>query len=184
MKNNKKILCLLAALFTSTSALAIPIHVNFTGVVDAAELLPNAFGLDPDTNNTITGTAFIPDADMVGDHIYSPADGGLTLSFTVGTMVFDETMDSGWDIFPQLWLLDGVFNGLDFLVDGTEFRFHAFNEEWTASEYQDGVMYSVFGTLEGRATPVGVPEPGTLGLLGAGLLVVAMQRRRRGRAAA
>src|SRR5687767_13120267 len=126
MKNNNKILCLLAGLLTSTSAMAIPIYVNFTGVVTSADT-PNGFGLDLD--DSIWGSAFIPDADVVGDHVYSPAD-GLTLSFTIGSMIFDEAMDSGWDLYPQLWLVDGVFNGLDFIVGGEEFYFSATNDEW------------------------------------------------------
>jgi len=164
----------LAALFVTTSAMAIPVNVDISGVVDFADPIPNAFGLV--AGDTISGSAYIPDADLdlVGPQTYTPNE-GLLLSFTIGSLIFDETQDFGYPGFPTLTLLDGAFFDLNFLALDFSFLFGASFGTWVASDLFS--VDSLIGSFDAVATSV--PEPGTMSLLGAGLVVLAGAKRRR-----
>lgn len=175
MKMICRVMIALVALSAVSVANAVPIQFNFVGSVASAEPVPNAFGLG--IGDPIFGTAFLPDADLIGAHTYTPDDGLLQLSFTIGTVSFVETQDFGYDEFPTLTTIDGALAGLNFFVLDSEFLFSAFDGTWSASFFSpDGLMEELAGTF--GVAPVSVPEPGTLALFVVSLVGMLVARRR------
>jgi hypothetical protein len=163
----------LLALCATSAANAIPINFNISGEVTFADPLDptvNDFGIT--LGDTITGTAFIPDADLLGAQTYTPAAGGLELVFNIGNFSFTADQDAGFPDFPTLDILDGVFVNLNFFVfDELAFVFSAFDGLWIADSFE-GLGSSVAGTYTVAATAV--PEPGTLALLAIGVIALGL----------
>lgn len=166
-------------------AYAGPIAYTFDGTVDFADD-GNAFGLI--AGDTISGTAFVPDALGVGDEFLT-LDDGLEVSFTIGTRTFS-TEDDLAEEFPLLEITNGEVTFLDFFGElfGSSFELvadlrTASDPNWRAVDYVSDPEFAlvVGGTLS--ATRVPVPEPATLSLLAMGFVSLLASRIRRRRTA-
>jgi hypothetical protein len=153
---------------------AVPLHFDFSGQVITAEPVPNVFGLS--AGDQIFGSAFIPDANLLGDQTYSPFDGSLSLTFDIGGFTFNETQDLGSPDFPTLDISNGEFVNLNFFVLDYLFSFSAFDGDWAADylDFDEFDLQVVSGTFQATS----VPEPKTLTLLTIGLLAIWLRARR------
>lgn len=160
-----KTLLLAIALGAASSASAIPLHFNFVGTVTDSNAVPNGTMFGGSASVTGTGSGF---------ELFTPDNSNLQISFSLGDFVFwNELDDIDFPFFPELTTVDGAFDSIDFI---------GIND--------DGIELGVFGDASGLdffITAGGafadgsavVPEPGTLGLIGLGLLGLAITRRRR-----
>jgi hypothetical protein len=175
MKTMSRVLFALIAWGALGVVQAIPIQFDFVGTVDAANPVPNVFGLG--TGDQIFGSAFIADANPLGEATYSPNE-GLKLSFQIGTVSFDELQDFGYPDFPTLTTNDGAFAGLNFFVLDLGFLFSALDGSWSASFFDsEGGTQDLSGTF--AVGTVAVPEPGTFALFAAAMLALLLVRRHR-----
>lgn len=172
MRRLARILFTVCALGAMGAAQAIQVNIDFTGSVDFADE-GNVFGLD--VGDTITGSAFVPNAIGEGFEIFTPAE-GLEVFFTVGSFIFTTEDDVAYPFLPELWLNDADLEYLGFVpMDDFFFPTAIFTTGLFPNWFGFGVDGpGAGGTLTYTVTvttdTVSVPEPATLALFGLGLL--------------
>ncbi len=171
---------LLCALFT-TGAWATPINFLVTGtVIDGS----GDFGLD--TGDSIYISGVFDDEYLTGigpELVEFGAGSGNLLELLIGDVSFSELSEVSFDFgYPVLEFFDGIFDGLDFIGLGEAGQeivyFTVAGMEFFETP---GPLYGLLDDGSFQFNPpaaVGVPEPGTVALLGLGMLALMLFRRR------
>ncbi len=170
MKTIKALLAFTLLLW-GVSAQAMPVGAIFSGEITGASRDARFL-----IGATVRGQARFHGATGVGREVLDYENNDLQMRFRIPSVDgsgINQNFDYGFPFFPTLTLRDGEFRNIDFFGERGDFiwRVRGGNARFRVEDFAGNFV-------RGRFDVKIIPEPGTLALLGIGLLGFAVARRR------
>lgn len=168
----KSITLMLLSLVWGMNAHAVLVNGNLTGSLSFADS-GNAFGLG--VGNTVELNVVYDDAVLTGtggETVFFNLPGN-TMEFTVGSFTFTEDMDTGGGVGPTLSFFDGALSEIKYDTQfGTSGLFFSFISFFEGADDDGNGIGGEWDLSSYSVSPVVVPVPSAIWLLGSGLLVL------------